>query len=400
MEKNLVVQEMLMVGGMIKLIILILIPTLLFASKRDQLLRMDVFSIAIGLDEQDFYIDDDVMARSWQETIDYIESKETSDFVKEQVYLLKDFNLEAKSIWDEYSRCHGGTLNELRRTYIAKDRLCRNRRERNALKERMEFLKTNVKNWASTTRPGEDTDQRSWLTYGIRSFDEDKAFHMPVFHPFMGQIMVELFAHYRQGIRKSIGFKQSSTGTELDMSMISVDCDILNDRRGKCEEQNKLRHGYRLSKEILESSTRYCQNFGLYPNATIYPFMGHGLGGLFTMHPVANERKSQTESHHELIYLTDEDGEYYYFVFYDPGQEPRIMLGAHSPHNKERREEYIRVHAEENGYLGSKKEIYSSCWKDLDPYLARLSSFSNFSTALSYVPFINESVDFYADLFN
>lgn len=371
-------------------------------AKEKAILSLATFHEHSGLSDEDFNVSKERINKSWDEVIRYfyLEADEKKEYHNQTLFLiaqleiLRRLNEDSISVWEEYTKCGNANLTELKYRYISGERLCHDRKARKALEANMERLKSNLKNWAQTTLVGEN-EQHNWQLFGY--YQKDKEFHMPLFHPFMGQVMVEMFASFKRQVRKYLGYEFFHTGSDLDMISFPTFCDerLEEKKKRSCIKALNLRHGIRMAQSVLTSSTSYCQNFGIYPNSSIYLFLGSGLNGLYTSHPYARLQKDrQTEP--ELVYLNDEDGEYYYFIFYYRDKDPEIRLGAWSPQNKERRESYIKIHAEENGYIGERKTKFLSCWSDANKVIEKIESVDDFSAGQNFVPFINEFIDFYA----
>ncbi len=227
------------------------------------------------LDQEDFIPSQEVVQASWKSSLEQLERLQTKTnadgFIPLQIYMLSDFNAMASNIWDKILDCYQGDLKKARYDYIQNQLSC-SKAELAEISSEILMTKTNLVNWIHTTlHPDTDEQSLRYLVQGI-PIPELRSFHMPILHPLLGQFLMEIMSQIRQ-----VFYKQSSRDDDITGSNYRQQKHILNEcdtdkkrNKKKCQTYIKGRTSFNFVHAVLRTSPLHCQNYGLYPNISLF----------------------------------------------------------------------------------------------------------------------------------
>lgn len=224
----------------------------------------------------------------WEIALQKSEKLTLFSFIPKQAYWIMELNDRAMTIWSEYQSCVG-SFELARVNYILGNWICNGQN----FSEKFQILKINLINGFETTQP--EPHQSYYNHADGYEYTNGDGWRFPVMHPFMGQILMEYYAKLRvfskdfvtrETSRPNIYGSRARTFTEYIRY-----CQMRN-RRGCDRLIQGLEHAHKIYAILKKSDSRFCQSYGLYPNASFYLMytgnsafehpMENGLVGLFT----------------------------------------------------------------------------------------------------------------------
>lgn len=202
-------------------------------------------------------------------------------FIPEQLYAIRDLNLDAQRIWQIFENCHPQFETRIN-NYLNGNINCNN--EYGNFKSELNLFKTNVSNYLKTTVP--DKYRQSGFSavddgYNVPS---ERDFQFPIIHPLLGQILIEYIAHIRTQFINYRGKHSTDIADQEDMMLIHLYCLGKGKRRSSCENKAELIENYFRIRAVLRTSRYYCQNYGFNAIASLYAFHS-GKSSIF-YHPL------------------------------------------------------------------------------------------------------------------